>query len=258
MSMRRFMEAVSVDKNTAPPTKELDDDEFYDARDKTGFFGSQAAGCILMAKTTGRILLVLRSAMVDQPFDWGNVGGAHKSSERPVDAAKREAYEETGYNGNIAMVPLMVFTNGDFRYSNFLAIVDDEFIPELGWEADDHKWCDFGDWPQPLHFGMQSLFNDAASSKAIKHYRDMFANDAVTEDVDLHRAIQTGNNIAAAINAMGDDGEADDAPSSTTAPPAALTPTEKEDAKIDDVVDGKANAQPAKKSMSAIQPKGSK
>jgi 8-oxo-dGTP pyrophosphatase MutT (NUDIX family) len=153
-----------------PPEYEDGDDAHYDALKQTGFFGEQAAGCIAMARTTGRILVVLRSAGVEQPHTWGNVGGAHHSDEQPREAAERELYEETGYHGRCETIPLMVFTKGSFRYCNFLALVDDEFVPVLGWEADDYKWVEFGDWPQPLHFGLQALFNDAASVDVIKSH----------------------------------------------------------------------------------------
>ena len=157
--------------NHTPPEYEDGDEAHYDALDRTGFFGEQAAGCIAMARTTGRILVVLRSQAVEQPFTWGNVGGAHHSDETPVHAAERELYEETGYHGRCEMIPLLVFTKGTFRYCNFLALVDDEFVPVLGWEADDYKWVEFGNWPQPLHFGLQALFNDAASVDVIKSYK---------------------------------------------------------------------------------------
>lgn len=153
-----------------PPEHEDGDEAHYDALKQTGFFGAQAAGCIAMARTTGRILVVLRSAGVEQPYTWGNVGGAHHADEQPAEAAERELYEETGYHGRCEMVPLMVFTKGTFRYCNFLALVDDEFVPVLGWEADDYKWVEFGHWPQPLHFGLQALFNDARSVAVIKSY----------------------------------------------------------------------------------------
>lgn len=176
--MRTFIDLfeANIDYNSAPATYETGDADHYDALEKTGFFGSQAAGAILIAKTTGRIMLVKRSNQVLQPHDWGNTGGAHHSDERPVDAAKREVYEETGYTGSITLVPLMIFQKGDFRYCNFLAIVDDEFVPNLGWEADDYVWADFGNWPTPLHFGLVSLFQDAESVRTIQHYVELFTS----------------------------------------------------------------------------------
>ena len=161
---------ILLENDYIPPPPEYDpeDEEHYDALEKTGFFGAQAAGCLFLAKSTGRLMLVLRSASVEQPFTWANCGGAHKASEEPLEAAKREGREETGYSGPMTMVPLFVFTKGTFRYCNFLAVIDDEFTPHLGWEADEFKWCDYGDWPKPLHFGLQALFADAASVTKIK------------------------------------------------------------------------------------------
>lgn len=130
---------------------------------ETGFFGAQAAGCVFLAKKTGRFLLMLRSESVQEPGTWGNCGGAHKSDEEPITAAEREGREETGYDGKMEMVPALLFTSGTFKYSNFIAIVDDEFVPELGWEADDYKWCTMDTLPSPLHFGMESLFKDEKS-----------------------------------------------------------------------------------------------
>jgi 8-oxo-dGTP pyrophosphatase MutT (NUDIX family) len=113
-------------------------------------------------------MLMLRSAGVLESGTWGNCGGAHKATETPLNAATREGREETGYRGEMEMIPLLVFSKGDFRYSNFLAVVEDEFTPDLGWEADDSCWVDFGDWPSPLHFGMKALFSDAMSVAKIK------------------------------------------------------------------------------------------
>lgn len=172
MSMRNFMKIMEGDHT--PPKYDPNDDEHYDALETTGFFGAQAAGCVLMAKSTGRLLLVLRSSGVLEPHTWGCLGGAFKNPETPVSAAKREAHEETGYDGPIQMVPLYVFKKDTFRYSNFLGIVPDEFEPDLGWEADQGIWVEPGNWPAPLHFGMQNLFADSASMNTIMHYYKLF------------------------------------------------------------------------------------
>ncbi len=202
--MKKFMNILreaSVKTDTAPPEYEAGDAAHYAAREETGFFGAQAAGCVMMAKTTGRIMLVLRSAQVDQPGTWGNLGGAHHSDERPIAAAKREAHEETGYAGAVQMIPLLVFQKGSFRYSNFLAIVEDEFEPQLGWEADKAVWTTMDALPKPLHFGMESLFNDAASAKTIQHYAGLFAKDEAVEEaagLEMPNGVNTKDAIEAA------------------------------------------------------------
>ncbi len=178
--MRQFIDLFETQSNiteSAPPMYDPEDEDHYDALHKTGFFGAQGAGCVLMAKSTGRLLLVKRSSAVEQPGDWSSVGGAFKEPETPIVAARREANEETGYSGRIQMVPLLVFRKGTFRYSNFLGLIEDEFVPDLGWEAVAYEWCEVGHWPQPLHFGMQSLFGDAASMNTIMHYVKLFTQD---------------------------------------------------------------------------------
>jgi 8-oxo-dGTP pyrophosphatase MutT (NUDIX family) len=125
------------------------------------FFGEQGAGCIPLARSTGRILLLRRSSLVDEPGTWGNAGGAHHADEAPADAARRELREETGYGGPIELVPARAFQCGSFVYSNFIGLIDEEFVPELNWEADDYRWCAYFDLPRPLHFGLRALFGDA-------------------------------------------------------------------------------------------------
>lgn len=168
-SLRDWINLVLENNYIAPPPEyDPEDDEHYDALEQTGFFGAQAAGCVFFARSTKRFLLMHRSQAVLEPGTWGNCGGAHKAQEAPLAAATREGREETGYAGEMSMMPLLVFSKGDFRYSNFLAIVEDEFEPDLGWEAVGYEWVGFGEWPEPLHFGMKALFSDPGSVQKIK------------------------------------------------------------------------------------------
>lgn len=147
--------------------------EHGEALEKTGFWGNAGAGCIFIAKSTGRILLNHRSKYVEQPNTWGVWGGAIDRGEDPKEAVRREASEEAGFNiGNNAIIPLYVFKSGTFQYSNFAVMVDDEFEPNPGeedaWETQGWKWCDLNDFPSPLHFGVEALLKDAASMATIK------------------------------------------------------------------------------------------
>jgi 8-oxo-dGTP pyrophosphatase MutT (NUDIX family) len=129
--------------------------EHRDALLNTGFWGKQGAGCIIAAKKTKRLLLPLRSRYVEQPNTWGTWGGAIDNTENPLDAAKRELYEEAGYIGNAQMIPLSIFQKDTFKYFNFLAIVKDEFEPTLNWETQDYIWTRLDNLPSPLHFGLK-------------------------------------------------------------------------------------------------------
>lgn len=155
-----------------PAENDPDDKAHYDELERTGFFGKQAAGCIPMSRISGKILVVLRSAKVEESGTWGNVGGAHHADEAPKDAALRELHEETGYMGRAEMVPLLLFTSGTFRYQNYLALVEEEFIPDLGWEADAFKWCHLDELPYPLHFGIEAVLNDKQSYEIISKYQE--------------------------------------------------------------------------------------
>lgn len=142
--------------------------ENWEALAKTGYYAAHgAAGCIFLARDTQRFLIAKRSRSVEQPGTWGSWGGAMKRGEEPKATARREAHEETGYSGPVNMVPLYVYRDRTFSYSNFLAVVPRQFDPQLNWEAQSYVWCEFGDWPQPLHFGLQAIFADSQSMETI-------------------------------------------------------------------------------------------
>lgn len=148
-------------------------DEIHKAElEKTGFWGAAGAGCIFLSRSTHRILLCHRSKDVEQPNTWGNWGGAIDPGESPDEAVAREATEESGHPGPFETIPLLVFRKGSFSYFNYLVVVDDEFTPtppsDANWETQGHRWCEWGQWPSPLHFGLQSLFNDPESVAKIE------------------------------------------------------------------------------------------
>jgi 8-oxo-dGTP pyrophosphatase MutT (NUDIX family) len=135
------------------------EEEHGQALRTTGFWGKQGAGSIVLARSTGKLLIPHRSNSVQEPNTWGVWGGAIDSDEDPMEAAKRELQEEAEYHGPITMIPLSVFQKGSFKYYNFLAIVDDEFEPTLNWETQDYVWTDLDDMPEPLHFGLEWLLS---------------------------------------------------------------------------------------------------
>ena len=134
----------------------------------TGYWGSQGAGSIFLSRQTQRFLIAHRSNAVEQPGTWGTWGGAIDSGENPEQAARREAIEEAGHDGHLTMVPLFVFRDKKFQYSNFLAVVDEEFTPALNWETQGYEWCSYGHWPQPMHFGLKAVLSDPASMRTIQ------------------------------------------------------------------------------------------
>lgn len=141
------------------------------------YHGDKAAGCIFVAKDTGRILLAHRSddeSLVEEPGTWGTWGGKVDGSETPRQAVDREVEEETGYSGITKISLLYVYKDGNFEYHNFIVIVPFEFTPQLNWENDNSAWVEYGHWPEPLHFGMEYLIQHAGSK--IKRVVDALKN----------------------------------------------------------------------------------
>lgn len=160
-------QALFSEKNTA--TTEADEGEPMDDREKehaatlaaTGYWGNAGAGCLIMAQDTGRILIPLRSQWVQEPGTWGTWGGAIDGDEDPKTACMREVHEEAGYAGKVIdMIHLFRFQDAEFRYDTFLAVVPTEFEPELNWETERAEWVENGQWPSPLHFGLEQVLKD--------------------------------------------------------------------------------------------------
>lgn len=121
-------------------------------------WGREAAGALPVACSTGRVLLTLRSQEVLEPGTWGIPGGRMEPNETAEDAAVREMREELGFDGDMILLPVFVYRETEFVFYNFVALVDDEFEPELDWENDDAGWFGPAELPEPLHFGVVRLF----------------------------------------------------------------------------------------------------
>jgi 8-oxo-dGTP pyrophosphatase MutT (NUDIX family) len=136
------------------------------------YWGFTCAGCLIMAKDTGRFLMPLRSPEVSDPNCWGTWGGAVDHGEHIPMGVRREVSEEAGYKGESAMYPLYVFRNpdGNMVYYNFLMVVPHEFQPVLNWETAKAVWLPFNDIPEPMHPGLKALLNDDPSIKTIKYH----------------------------------------------------------------------------------------
>lgn len=150
------------------------DEDHQAALEKTGFWGKQGAGVIFFARTTNRFCISLRSEMVTEPRTWSTWGGAIDDGEDPLEAAVREAHEETKLDLSIDKMDLLhinIFP-GKFKYTTFLAIVENEFKPIVSgnWEVDGYEWCSFGDWPSPLHHGMEATLNDSAAKAKMEKW----------------------------------------------------------------------------------------
>jgi mutator protein MutT len=140
-----------------------------------------AAGAIIIAKDTKRILLGYRSNTGDAPRCWGTFGGAIEKGETPERALKRELVEEIGFHGPfVELYKINTFTKPDksFSYHTYIAIVPSEFNPMLNWETAASRWFENDDWPIPLHPGLRTLLerpdiqSDLSKALRKRSYKD--------------------------------------------------------------------------------------
>lgn len=124
------------------------------------FWGNKGAGIIPYCPKTKRFLLALRSQYVNEPGTWGLLGGKIDNDENPLDAAKRELSEEINYHGKLDIKFLKLFQSGNFKFHNFLGIVEEEFSPtELDWETEKVQWFALNEFPDNLHFGIKFIIS---------------------------------------------------------------------------------------------------
>jgi 8-oxo-dGTP pyrophosphatase MutT (NUDIX family) len=140
-----------------------------------GYWGDEASGILPICRETGRICIGLRASWVNQPLTWGNFGGAiglsHEGEQierlSPNDNAIEEFKEETGYDGDIEMYPSYVFERDNFKYYNFIGVVENEF--ELNLSGMEHievlqiKWVTFDELlsQDKLHTGLSEMIKQS-------------------------------------------------------------------------------------------------
>ena len=146
------------------------------------FWGTKAAGVLVICPKTKRILMQMRGKYVNEPGTWGVIGGAISGIEGeetidPQSGAEKELREETGYKGSIKLFPAYIFKKSNFSYHNFIGIVPEEFesnpSSEHSWETGYTQWMTFDEMlaeKDSFHFGLKALLNDSKSLSIIKHY----------------------------------------------------------------------------------------
>lgn len=134
----------------------------------------QGAGCLLFLPATKKFLLIKRSDLVPMPLHWCLPGGSVDPGEAATDAAKRELFEETGYELTSPMH--LIYTNDTyaprFKFYNYASIIDKPFKPVLNWESVDFGWFTIDDLPSPMHWGLKQLLNSERAAKKLKKLVD--------------------------------------------------------------------------------------
>lgn len=159
------------------------------------------AGVLVVAQTTGRVLLQKRSNSGSEVGTWACFGGLLKARETPREGALRELREETGFAGGFLRYrKIYEYRAGDFVYHNFLMVVPSEFEPRLNAESDAAAWSptigtalprrrQTGAALLPLHFGLEALVQDAAASAAIREAMSVRGRKMVTALFERQRSV---------------------------------------------------------------------
>ena len=106
-------------------------------------WGLNGAAGILIVRDH-EILLQHRAVWVHNGDTWGIPGGARDSHESTIEAAFREAVEETGIDTDL-LAPLYTFTDnhGDWKYETVIAQAADGLIAhEVNDESQEVRWVE--------------------------------------------------------------------------------------------------------------------
>ena len=106
-------------------------------------WGLNGAAGILLVRGT-QILLQHRAPWVHNGDTWGIPGGARDSHETVLEAAIREAKEETGIDP-VHLTPIQTFSDdhGSWRYDTVIAYANDELVAhELNDESHEVRWVE--------------------------------------------------------------------------------------------------------------------
>jgi len=96
--------------------------------------------------STGRALVLLRSALVREPLTWAPPGGGEEPLRRgagALDGCSRADRGDgaTGHRGRV--LPLAVIHNDSGPFHQFVLLEESEFVPHMDWENDDFAWLTF-------------------------------------------------------------------------------------------------------------------
>jgi 8-oxo-dGTP diphosphatase len=106
-------------------------------------WGLNGAAGILLVRGT-QILLQHRAPWVHNGDTWGIPGGARDSHESVLEAAIREAKEETGIDP-VHLTPIQTFSDdhGSWRYDTVIAHASDDLVAhELNDESHEVRWVE--------------------------------------------------------------------------------------------------------------------
>ena len=149
-----------------------------------------AAGIMFLAN--GRVLLMRRTDEADNGGTWAFPAGGVEQGESDLQAAVREATEETGYTPDIDDI-LALRKENDFA---LFVCRCEQFAPKMNEEHDGYVWARPNLLPQPLHPGVAEAIADCAmdgaAARAPAHvfdalaFGEAWAHDGSARQLDLN------------------------------------------------------------------------
>ena len=140
------------------------------------FKGVVGVGTVFLALDTERVLLQFRNSDKRHKHTWGFWGGLVEKGESPYEALTRELDEELGLVPDINKLnPIDVYQSKDknFMYYSFVAVIEEEFMPNLNGESCGYAWVNIGTWPKPLHEGARATLSYNKGNEKLKTILDL-------------------------------------------------------------------------------------
>lgn len=138
---------------------------------------TRAVGALIYSLATKRYLFLLRNGK-KHGGRWGIVGGKIDGDETPINALRREIFEEIGVIEYTKIIPLEHFTsdNNTFEFDTYIIPVTTEFVPELNNEHRGYAWTQIDDHPTPLHPGVWRSFTFQSIISKIRTVEHILSN----------------------------------------------------------------------------------
>lgn len=113
----------------------------------------KAAGILAVDQNSGKVLLIKRSPLCDQPNFWANVGGRMDPDETdPRITAIREFKEEVQPDEpyELSKTPFFIINDGPLKFYTYIGFFKNKFVPVLNEENSDYGWFDLDELPENL------------------------------------------------------------------------------------------------------------